>query len=208
MTHAQKDDEPGSATPEFNGCLVGAERLAPLVSTLAAADLSSITTVDEVARLVADVVTDDGWLPARFLHVPEGRDYAQYLLQAPADESWCVMAVVWRPNVSTPAHDHMVWGVSGQLSGRLIETPFKRLDDGRDEGRALLQPLAPTVADPGSVSCVVPPYDIHQVVNPDDHVAVAIQVYGRDLATVPRHVFDLEAGSARVQKTVYDVAPA
>lgn len=195
------------AAGAFTGSLIGHPALRRLVHTLTALDLEveAERAVATVSPVVADVVAAPSWLPERFYSVPPDKAYAQYLLQAPEDHTWCVMAVVWSAGAWTPAHDHMVWAVSGQLAGRLVETPYRRV---RADGRSIgLEPLRASTAVPGSVSPVVPPRDIHQVTNPDDEPAVAIQVYGRDLATVWRHVYDLETGEVRDMRSSYDTPP-
>lgn len=207
MTTDFQQTAPPTAGGPFTGSLIGHAALQRLVDALMAIDPDVVPerAVATLTPVVADVVADPAWLPERFYSVPPDKAYAQYLLQAPVDHTWCIMAVVWSPRAWTPAHDHMVWAVSGQLAGRLVETPYRRV---RADGRLIaLEPLEASTAVPRSVSSVVPPRDIHQVTNPDDEPAVAIQVYGRDLATVWRHVYDLETGEVRDMRSSYDTPP-
>jgi len=178
-----------------------AARLADLVAVL---DTLGAVPADEAAHrageALAPVIADVEWLPDVYRRVPPGHEEAVYLLQAPADRSWCVLAVVWKGEAATPVHDHVVWGASGQLIGRLVEVRYQRIAG--DEQR--VRSHSAVLHQPGDVSTVVPPFDVHRVSNPDAETAVAIQVFGRDLSVVTRHAFDLERGITVVRVTVYD----
>ena len=47
---------------------------------------------------------------------------------------------------ATPVHDHLAWGLVGIYRGQQDETVYRRLDDGRDPGRATLE-----IANPATI---------------------------------------------------------
>lgn len=143
-------------------------------------------------RLLGDLVATDDWLPDIFA-VPDPQHYRQYLLYRDPAARFSVVSFVWGPGQKTPVHDHTVWGLIGMLRGAEDETRFAAAADGS------LAPVQQTRLLPGQVEAVSPHIgDIHQVANAfADRVSVSIHVYGADIGTVSRHVYDPTTGMAK-----------
>jgi 3-mercaptopropionate dioxygenase len=137
--------------------------------------------------LLADLVKTDDWLPDS-LAKPHAQYYQQYLLYCDAKARFCVVSFVWGPEQETPIHNHTVWGLLGQLRGYETSTDY-------DQN---MHQTGETVLKPGDVATVSPTIgDIHKVRNSDDGVSVSIHVYGADIGTVERAVFDPKTGAAK-----------
>jgi predicted metal-dependent enzyme (double-stranded beta helix superfamily) len=202
MTPGSAADEPIATAPVDLGDV-------PAFRALLAAVRASCTSAPRsAARAVAEamppLLADDRWLPAELRAPPAGRSIGQYALAVAPDHAWCVLAVVWAGQATTPVHDHVTWAVSGQLLGSLVEVRYERGVDDPQRVRSHSAILCRT----REVHTVVPPFDVHSASNPDGEVAVAIQVYGRDLAVLDRHHFDLVGRQVLTRPTVYDAAPA
>ena len=127
---------------------------------------------DGKAQLQALIAHDD-WLPAQFAQ-PNPDRYQQYLLHCDPLERFSVLSFVWGPGQSTPLHDHTVWGMVGVLRGAELCEEFAA----------------------GAIDLVSPRIgDIHRVSNARaDAVSVSIHVYGANIGTVERHVYDPDSG--------------
>jgi 3-mercaptopropionate dioxygenase len=94
---------------------------------------------------------------------------------------------VWLPGQATPVHDHVTWCVVGVHEGYEHETRYRIFDDVLvEDGRS--------VSGPGSVAGLLPPGDIHRVMNAGSDTAISLHVYGTDIrahATSIRRRYDL-----------------
>jgi predicted metal-dependent enzyme (double-stranded beta helix superfamily) len=138
---------------------------------------------------VKTLIAQDDWLPER-LAQPLTGSYGQYLLYR---DPWCrftTVAFVWDAGASTPIHDHTVWGIVGVLRGAEVAERFS-MTDGK------LRSLGEARLDAGEIDCVSPRIgDIHQVRNAyADRSSISIHVYGADLCTIERHLFDRDTGA-------------
>lgn len=130
------------------------------------------------------------------LLLPEQREtdpanYRQHLLHAEADGSFSIVALAWLPGQRTSIHDHVCWCAIGLHEGAEQEESFEIDGDGR--GRVLI-PLGSQTFGVGDVTTLLPPGDIHRVVNPGPGPAVSIHVYGTDIrsaGTSIRRRYDL-----------------
>jgi len=153
--------------------------------------------------LLIDLVKHDDWLPAEYAVANPDR-YQQYLLHCDARERFSVVSFVWRPGQSTPVHDHCTWGIIGVLRG--VEQSQRY---GYGEGERDFGPLgAPVASGPEHVEAVSPTIgDIHRVSNPSqDETAISIHVYGGNIGTVRRHVYDA-GGTKREFVSGYVMTP-
>jgi predicted metal-dependent enzyme (double-stranded beta helix superfamily) len=147
----------------------------------------------EGRMLLANLVAVDDWLPGRFAHADPQR-YRQYLLYCDPLERFSIVSFVWGPGQATPVHDHTVWGMVGVLRGsercedfRLPSGPGPMIRTGVQDMPA------------GAVDMVSPAIgDIHRVSNAiADGVSVSIHVYGANIGTIARHVYDSASGERR-----------
>jgi predicted metal-dependent enzyme (double-stranded beta helix superfamily) len=184
-----------------------AEALKPAIRGLdeiSRSALDSHSTVKAVVPLVAALVAADDWLPAEARRVVREKNYAVHAVYLDPDDRFSILSVVWKPLADTPIHDHVVWGVSGQLQGTLVETNFQRIaDDARPSG-GRMESTGEFTATPGVVTWVVAPDDIHLARNVSKDPAIAIQVYGGNFTNVSGR-YRYEADGALVPtRTIYD----
>ncbi|WP_162884857.1 cysteine dioxygenase [Pseudomonas syringae] len=139
-------------------------------------------------KLLAQLVSHDDWLAEEFT-VPDANRYQQFLLHADSQQRFSVVSFVWGPGQRTPIHDHRVWGLIGMLRGAEDSQGYLRNAQGH------LETSGPAIRlQPGQVEALSPhSNDVHQVSNAfNDQVSISIHVYGADIGTVKRAVYDLD----------------
>lgn len=145
------------------------------------------------SQLLGDLVAHDDWLPDQCAQDDED-NYRQYLIHCDPLERFSVISFVWGPGQSTPIHDHTVWGMIGMLRGSENSHRYAISGSGPPT------PIGDEVSlSPGNVERLSPDTgDIHQVKNTSpDSVSISIHVYGANIGTVRRHIFDAVTGEAR-----------
>ena len=143
--------------------------------------------LDEGEKLLHLLVAHDDWLPDEFA-APSPDSYRQYLLYCDPFERFSVVSFVWMAGHRTPIHDHTVWGLVGVMRG----------EERCDEYSSALDMKHSHIAKPGEVDRVSPRIgDIHVVSNAGEKTAVSIHVYGADIGTVRRHVYDPATGQPK-----------
>lgn len=154
-------------------------------------DLAEAQALEESARLIAELIKTDDWLPEE-MAMPHPDYYRQYLLYGDPQDRFSLVSFVWGPGQKTPVHDHTVWGVIGMLRGAEVDQPFHITDKG-------LEPAGPEkTLQPGQTACVSPTIgDIHRVSNAyDDQISISIHLYGGNIGRIERSVYD-PAGQAK-----------
>ena len=173
-----------------------AEQIAPLRRYVRRmTELVSDTTEEGVLlgrgrELLAELVRDDGWLPAEY-GVARPDRYAQYLLHCDPLERFSMVSFVWGPGQRTPVHNHTVWGLVGVLRGAERSEEYE-LRDGMptDVGKSHLMTR-------GEVDAVSPTIgDWHRVTNASEDVSISIHVYGGNVGGLHRSKVD--AGTGRL----------
>ncbi|WP_448044216.1 cysteine dioxygenase [Bradyrhizobium liaoningense] len=150
------------------------------------------TIVAKVAPKLRALVSEDDWLPDAYA-VADDRAYQQHLLYADPLGRFSIVSFVWGPGQSTPIHDHRVWGLVGVVRGEEISVSYERQGDGSLRA-------SPAVRLPkGTVAAVSPEIgDIHAISNGlSDGPSISIHVYGGNIGTIRRSVFDAQTGAAR-----------
>ncbi|MFJ9370326.1 cysteine dioxygenase [Nocardia sp. NPDC101769] len=152
----------------------------------------------EQARVIlAEALADDGnWLDPRYLHCDPTLNFIVHPVYR--DQRVSLAITAFRPGAPSPAHNHNTWGVVGVYQGREREIRYCRTDTGLEVDRVLVNPR-------GSIS-MVPDDAIHSVEALDDCEAVSIHIYGADIVTVERSMFDLVTGAESPFRP--DVVPA
>ncbi len=153
--------------------------------------MSEPALLDQGAVLLTELLERDDWLPDAFT-VPSEEGYRQYLLHCDPLERFSVVSFVWQPGQRTPVHDHLTWGLVGQLRGEEQCEEFVKVADGgyRCSARHRMRR--------GDIDRVSPSIgDVHAVSNASDETSISIHVYGANIGRQSRHVFDAECGSAR-----------
>jgi predicted metal-dependent enzyme (double-stranded beta helix superfamily) len=151
-----------------------------------------------IEPLIRCLVTQPDWLKGEYCRPIRSKAYAQYLLHRPADHAFSVVSFVWNPGEGSPIHDHCTWGVIGQYDGEEEESRF-RITNNR------LERVGVVLARPGDVSHVYPPSrDIHQIVNRSSGPTISIHIYGGDIGSQLRHIYDANTAAIQEFKSGYD----
>lgn len=143
----------------------------------------------------AELLADEDWLPAEYqAPVPGsgmGGGIGQWLLYRAGDGSLSLFALVVPPEVATPVHDHLAWGLVGLYRGTQDEEVYAERGGGLElvEQRAL---------SPGDFYALIPPTDdIHRVRTTSEEPSVSIHLLTNDTGCVWRHQFDPESGERK-----------
>ena len=141
-------------------------------------------------EVLVELLQSDDWLPDHF-SAPNLNRYQQFLLHCDPLERFSIVSFVWGPGQRTPIHDHTVWGLVGVLRGEELSQRYGLSISGRLEPRGPVRRMVP-----GEIDVVSPEVgDIHSVSNGlANKPSVRIHVYGANIGTVRRHVFDPETG--------------
>lgn len=158
----------------------------------------------EGAPLLRELVAQDDWLPPGFDEASEAPGYRQRLLYCDPKGRFSVVCFTWGVGARTPVHDHLTWGMVGQLRGAetsnemILDTPGAPLRRGRVDSLRTGEVAAISPAKPGY-------YDIHYVENAlPSETSISIHVYGTNIGAQPRHVFDEATGAATQYVSGYD----
>ncbi|OGQ84744.1 MAG: hypothetical protein A3F90_12420 [Deltaproteobacteria bacterium RIFCSPLOWO2_12_FULL_60_19] len=111
------------------------------------------------------------------------------------EQKFNVNVVVWGPGDGLGPHNHDTWGLIGVLENELQEKRFRRLDDRATVTAARLEFIGTLRNRVGDISCLLPPDDVHAVLNTTDRNTVDIHVYGKDLTGLNRLKFDPDEGT-------------
>ena len=109
-----------------------------------------------------------------------GSDAEQAFYRAP---NLSLLKVVFPPGRRTPPHDHGTWAAILLLSGGEVNTYWRETPGGG------LEAIKTAETGPGSVS-PMPEDAIHTVACAGDQPAIGLHVYGTDLVTAPRRIWD------------------
>jgi predicted metal-dependent enzyme (double-stranded beta helix superfamily) len=149
----------------------------------------------------AELLADDGWLPAELRQpVPGsgmGGGIGQWLLFRAGDRSLSLFALVVPPGSATPIHDHLAWGLVGLYRGAQDEEIYAETDGEvrLTESRALAR---------GDFYALIPPRDdIHRVRTTSAESSVSIHLLTNDTGCVWRHAYDAESGVVRPFRSGY-----
>jgi predicted metal-dependent enzyme (double-stranded beta helix superfamily) len=140
-------------------------------------------------------------LPTAFTE-PRHDGYAMYPLHVADDGSFSVAAAVWGVGQTTPIHDHLTWGVVGVVAGVEEERRYE-VSPGAAP-RLVAQRL---VVAGDAVVCCRAGDDVHAVACSGDRDVVAIHVYGTDIGTAVRHVYDPLTGARAPFTSTWCVTP-
>lgn len=197
------------------GFLVDAPEIRALVDTtrrLTAEIADTPARVEALKPAFAKLLAADSWLPHEYAS-PDftsgmGSGIGQYALYRAEDGSLTLFSLVIPAGAETPVHDHLAWGLIGVYRGRQHETIYRRLDDGRDERKAVLEVSRTHTMDTGEFYSLVPPLDdIHYVKTVSDVPSVSIHLLANDTACVWRHRFDPSTGEVKPFRSGYSNAP-
>jgi predicted metal-dependent enzyme (double-stranded beta helix superfamily) len=192
-------------TPEVRALIDEAQRLMRAI-------VDDRTRVEQLRPAFARLLAADGWLPDVYATPDDksgmGGGIGQYALYRAEDGSLCLFSLVIPSGSRTPVHDHLAWGLVGIYRGRQDETIYRRVDDGREEGRAELVIDRQQQLGPGEFYALLPPRDdIHYVETVSETPSISIHLLANDTACVWRHRFDPAAGTVAAFRSGYSNAP-
>jgi predicted metal-dependent enzyme (double-stranded beta helix superfamily) len=171
------------------------------VQTAIASSASPEAACDAIRPRFAELLADDGWLPAEYqAPVPEsgmGGGIGQWLLFRAGDGSLSLFSLVVPSGSATPVHDHLAWGLVGLYRGTQDEEVYGERDGGLElaERRELR---------PGDFYALIPPRDdIHRVRTTSPEASVSIHLLTNDTGCVWRHTFDPESGARKPFRSGY-----
>jgi predicted metal-dependent enzyme (double-stranded beta helix superfamily) len=143
--------------------------------------------------LLAELTRHDNWLPDDFAQAGSS-SYQQYLLYCDPYERFAVVSFVYGPDQCTPVYNLGVWGMIGVLRGAVTYATFSMAPDGSGLKPGELQRM-----EPGAVSVLSPSLgDIHRIANArPDGVSVTIHVFGANIATAKRRMYDPQTGEKK-----------
>jgi predicted metal-dependent enzyme (double-stranded beta helix superfamily) len=179
---------------------------------LTAAVPDTATRVEALKPAFAKLLAAEGWLPHEYAS-PDftsgmGSGIGQYALYRAEDGSLTLFSLVIPAGAETPVHDHLAWGLIGVYRGRQHETIYRRLDDGSDETRAVLDVSRSHTMNTGEFYSLLPPLDdIHYVKTVSDEPSVSIHLLANDTACVWRHRFEPSTGDVKPFRSGYSNAP-
>jgi len=170
-----------------------------------AASGSPAEACDAIRPRFADLLADDGWLPARYQEGdPDsgmGGGIGQWLLFRAGDRSLSLFSLVVPSGAQTPVHDHPAWGLVGLYRGAQDEEVY-----GERAGRLRLVERRALAA--GDFYALIPPTDdIHRVRTTSRETSVSIHLLTNDTGCVWRHAYDAHTGAQTPFRSGYVNVP-
>ena len=146
-----------------------------------------------VAERLSALLASDYRLPPELTR-PSTEHHVNYPLYIAPDDSLSVAAVVWNVGQRTPVHGHETWGVVGIYAGAERETRYVK-PTAAEVGRPLT-PAGEHVWERGQVTvCCTTDDDVHAVAAVGTEPTVGIHVYGANIGTIERSLYDPETGA-------------
>lgn len=168
------------------------------IRTALASDPDPPEAARSVAALVAERAGSERLLTASQREASEGA-YNQHVLHVEEDGSFSIVSLVWLEGQSTPVHDHVSWCVPAVHRGREEEVHYRVAGEAGGDGgpgdEPRLERTGTRINEPGDVTALTPPGDVHRVRNPGPGKAVSIHVYGADISRLGssiRRTYDLD----------------
>jgi len=116
-----------------------------------------------------------------------------HLLHADPGERFHILSVVFPPGTSSGTHEHGCWGIIGYVAGLDEETRYRRVDGGAGDDKCVLEEVDRVVHEPGTVSRLLPPDEMHhRVRNPGTVNGVSVHVLCRLPESHPHKFYDRE----------------
>lgn len=159
------------------------------------------TTDDEyeitkrVAERLSALLASDYRLPPEVTR-PSNEHHVNYPLYIAPDNSWSLASVVWNVGQRTPVHGHETWGVVGIYSG--AERELRYAKPTAAESGEPLTPAGEHVWKRGQVTvCCTTDDDVHAVAAVGNLPTIGIHVYGANIGTIERRLYDPATGAVR-----------
>jgi predicted metal-dependent enzyme (double-stranded beta helix superfamily) len=146
-----------------------------------------------IAPLLSDLLAGGYRLPSEFTR-PAADRHVTYPIYIAPDDSWSLASVVWNMGQRTPVHGHETWGVVGIYAG--AESELRYLKPAAGEPAKALTPIGEQVWERGQVTvCCTTDDDVHAVTAVGDEPTIGIHVYGGNIGTISRRLYDPATGA-------------
>jgi predicted metal-dependent enzyme (double-stranded beta helix superfamily) len=170
---------------------------APVIQELITRLDEAVGVRDDAAccRRVKQVLTDvigrgERFLDAAFLRPAPDR-YARRLVHLDPAGRYSVLAMVWDKGQGTGLHDHAgIWCVECVYDGRIRVTSYSVRGGDPERDLVIFEQESVVTAGVGEAGALIPPFEYHRLVNPDDTPAVTLHVYGGEMTYC--HVYEPE----------------
>ena len=158
------------------------------------------TLISQLTHPFTEILSED-FIPESFMD-PTLDNFSQYLLYRSLSPEFSLMAMLVPPNVSTPIHDHLAWGLVGVYQGQQKETVYsiKQVSDSQ-------QPITLENTNflyKGDVTVIMPPEnDIHMIETISDIPSVSLHLLGNDIGCKERHTYNPKTGDVTSFRSGY-----
>jgi len=150
---------------------------------------------NQVAAQLSGLLASDYRLPPEVTR-PSNEHHVNYPLYISPDDSWSLVCVVWNVGQRTPVHGHETWGVAGIYAG--AERELRYLKPAASEPSRALTPAGEHVWERGQITvCCTTDDDVHAVEAVGDEPTIGIHVYGGNIGTINRRLYDPATGAVR-----------
>jgi len=159
--------------------------------TRAATDLDEPAHIlERIASSMRELLIDWRIGDARYCQVQPGASYGSYLLFKDERSSLTIVQDVFAPGQAAIIHNHGIWGVFGCIQGKELETLYRVLPDlSQPPQKILSRPLVS-----GTVHTTDPEgSEFHQVECDGPVPSISLHVYGADIGTLRRTMWDAQA---------------
>jgi predicted metal-dependent enzyme (double-stranded beta helix superfamily) len=186
--------------------------IADVRATMAASE-SPEAAVAALRPVMAELLAEDGWLPAEFEREADpskgmGGGIGTWLIYRSKEADLSLFTLVvpgWR---ATPVHDHLAWGLIGLYRGEQAETFYQRTDHGEQDGAARLAISERRMLKRGDLYELIPPDgDIHSVITIGEEPSVSLHLLANDVGCIWRHAFDPPTSSVKAFRSGYTNRP-
>ncbi|SFO86151.1 Predicted metal-dependent enzyme of the double-stranded beta helix superfamily [Actinomadura madurae] len=158
-----------------------------------------------VAARLSGLLAGDYRLPPEFT-LPLDDHHANYPLYIAPDDSWSMVCVVWNVGQRTPVHGHETWGVAGIYAG--AEHELRYVKPAASEPSKALTPAGEHVWERGQVTvCCTTDDDVHAVTAVGDEPTIGIHVYGANIGTLNRPMYNPATGEVQWFVSGWDTPP-
>lgn len=162
-----------------------------------------------IRPIFSQMMADPDWLPQEFRRTVEGggmgHGIANWLLYRDTTGNLSLSVLVLPPEVTTPVHDHLAWGLVGLYVGEQTEEVYEPAAPvGADDTHADLKLVAQNRLKVGSFYELIPPTgDIHRVITTSDEPSISLHLLGNDVGCILRHRFEPDTGEVAPFRTGY-----
>lgn len=162
-----------------------------------------------IRPIFSDMLADPDWLPEKFRRTVEeggmGKGIANWLLYRDTTGSLSLSALVLPPEVATPVHDHLAWGLVGLYVGEQAEEVYEPAAPvGTEDTQADLKLVKQNRLEVGSFYELIPPTgDIHRVITTSAEPSISLHLLGNDVGCTLRHLFEPHTGEVKPFRSGY-----